>query len=131
MGIKFFLAGDIYRNNVTPGVYPKWCKMHLRVWCVERMESLVLLPMRAIYCSAPLMAFMLRQLGATVGRNLQCASDAFLFGPLDLISIEDDVAIQTGAHVRTTSWFGQNLVVGRTTLEAVARSECAPPSPTM
>ena len=54
MGIKFFLGGDIYRNNVTPGVYPKWSKMHLRVWCLGRMESLVLLPMRAIYRSAPL-----------------------------------------------------------------------------
>ena len=72
MGIKFFLGGDIYRNNVAPGVYPKWSKMHLRVWCIRRMESLVLLPLRAIYRSAPLMAFALRQLGANVGGNLQC-----------------------------------------------------------
>ena len=118
MGIKFFLGGDIYRNNVTPGVYPKWSKMHLRVWCIGRMESLVLLPLRAIYRSAPLMAFMLRQLGATVGRNLQCASDAYLLGPLDLIAIEDDVAIQTGAYVQTTRWSGQNLLVGPIHLES-------------
>ncbi|MGA7373774.1 MAG: AMP-binding protein, partial [Methyloceanibacter sp.] len=104
MGIKFLLGGDIYRNNVTPGVYPKWSKMHLRVWCIGRMESLVLLPLRTIYRSAPLMAFVLRQLGATVGRNLQCASDAYLSGPLDLIAIEDDIAIQTGAYVQTTRW---------------------------
>src|SRR6516164_8486560 len=54
MGIKFLLGGDAYRNNVAPGVYPKWSKMHLRVWCIGRMERLVLLPLRAIYCSAPL-----------------------------------------------------------------------------
>ena len=47
------MGGDIYSNNVTPGVYPKWSKMHLRVWCIGRMESLVLaaaarhLPQRA------------------------------------------------------------------------------------
>ena len=121
MGIKFFLGGDVYRNNVTPGVYPKWSKMHLRVWCIGRMESLTLLPLRplrAIYRSAPVMAFVLRQLGATVGRNLQCASDAYLLGPLDLIAIEDDVAIQTGAYVETTRWSGQNLLVGPIHLES-------------
>ena len=59
-----------------------------------------------MYRSAPLMAFVLRQLGATVGRNLQCAHDADLSGPLDLISIEDDVAIQTGAYIQTTEMVG-------------------------
>ena len=118
MGIKFVLGGDIYRNNVTPGVYPKWSKMHLRVWCIGRMENLVLLTLRTIYRSAPLMAFVLRQLGATVGRNLQCASDAYLSGPLDLIAIEDDIAIQTGAYIHTTRWSGQNLLVGPIYLES-------------
>ncbi len=118
MAIKYFLGGDIYRNNVTPGVYPKWSKMHLRVWCIGRMESLVLLPLGAIYRSAPLMAFVLRQLGAKVGKNLQCAHDAHLSGPLDLIAIEDNIAIQTGAYVQTTRWSGQNLLVGPIHLES-------------
>jgi non-ribosomal peptide synthetase-like protein len=112
MAIKFFMGGSIYRNNVTPGVYPKWSRMHLRIWCIGRLESMVLVQIRALYRSAPLMAFALRQLGATVGRNLQCAHDAELSGPLDLISIEDDVAIQTGAYIRTTRWSGQFLHVG-------------------
>ena len=34
MTIKFFMGGDIHENNVTPGVYPKWSKMHLRIWCI-------------------------------------------------------------------------------------------------
>jgi non-ribosomal peptide synthetase-like protein len=112
MLIKFFLGGDVYRNNVTPGVYPKWSKMHLRIWCIGRMEHMVLSPLSAIYRSAPLRAFVLRQLGVTAGKNLQCAHDAFLSGPLDLIFIEDDVAIQTGAYIQTTSWSGQQLHVG-------------------
>ena len=76
MTIKFFLGGDVYRNSVTPGVYPKWSKTHLRIWCIGRLEQMVLRPLATMYRSAPLMAFALRQLGATVGKNLQCAHDA-------------------------------------------------------
>jgi non-ribosomal peptide synthetase-like protein len=118
MMIKFFMSGDIYENNVTPGVYPKWSKMHLRIWCIGRMENMVLLPLRTMYRSAPLMAFALRQFGATVGDNLQCAHDADLSGPLDLISIEDDVAISTGAYIQTTQWSGRHLRVGPVHLES-------------
>jgi non-ribosomal peptide synthetase-like protein len=112
MIMKLLLGGAIYKNNVIPGVYPKWSRMHLRVWCIGRLESMVLVTLRLIYRSAPLMAFVLRQLGATVGKNLQCAQDAQLSGPLDLISIDDDVGIQTGAYIQTTRWLGQHLHVG-------------------
>jgi non-ribosomal peptide synthetase-like protein len=118
MMIKIFMSGDIYKNNITPGVYPKWSKMHLRIWCIGRLENTVLLPLGAMYRSAPLMAFVLRQLGATVGQNLQCAHNVFLSGPLDLFSIGDNVAIQTGAYVQTTRWSGQYLHVGPVHLES-------------
>lgn len=118
MMIKSFMGGDIYQNNVTPGVYPKWSKMHLRIWCIGRLENIVLRSLGAAYRSAPLMAFVLRQLGATVGDNLQCAHNASLSGPLDLLSIEDDVAIQTGAYIQTTRWSGQYLHVGPVHLES-------------
>src|SRR5262249_38051661 len=103
MMIKLVMGGHIYKNNVTPGVYPKWSKMHLRIWCIGRLERLVLLPLGALYRSAPLMAFALRQLGAAVGDNLQCAHNAALSGPLDLLSIENDVTISSGAYIQTTS----------------------------
>jgi non-ribosomal peptide synthetase-like protein len=112
MLIKLLMGGDIRKNYVTPGVYPKWSRMHLRVWCIGRLESLVLLSLGTMYRSAPLMAFTLRQLGAKVGSNLQCAKDAALSGPLDLLSVEDDVAIQTGAYIRTARWSGPNLHIG-------------------
>lgn len=118
MMIKSFMGGDNYKNNVTPGVYPKWSKMHLRIWCIGRMENTVLRPLGAMYRSAPLMAFALRQLGATMGKNLQCAQDAGLSGPLDLITIGDDVAIQTGAYIQTTRWSGEYLHVGPVCLES-------------
>ena len=111
-------AAHLYKNNVTPGVYPKWSRMHLRIWCIGRLENMVLRPLATMYRSAPLMAFALRQLGATVGDNLQCAHDAYLSGPLDLISIEDDVAIQTGAYIQTARWSGQYLQVGPVHLES-------------
>ena len=118
MMIKFFLGGDIYKNNVTPGVYPKWSKMHLRIWCIGRLENLVLLP---VGCDVPQRsAYGIRVAAARrdVGNNLQCAHDAHLSGPLDLISIENDVAIQTGAYIQTTKWSGQHLHVGPVHLES-------------
>lgn len=112
MAIKRILGGDAYRNNITPGMYPKWSRMHLRIWCIARLESAVLLPLGAMYRSAPLLAFALRKLGATVGHNLQCAHDAYLAGPLDLLSIGDDVAIQTGAYIQTARLAGPFVYVG-------------------
>ena len=118
MTIKLCVGGHIYKSNVCPGVYPKWSRMHLRVWCIGRMEGVVLATLRTMYRSPPLMAFVLRQLGASVGDNLQCAHDAQVSGPLDLLSIGDNVAIQTGAYIQTTRWSGQNLHVGPVRLES-------------
>ena len=117
MALKYIFGGDMYKNNVTPGVYPKWSKMHLRVWCIGRMEKLVM-PLGATFRSAPLMAFILRNLGVTIGANVQCAQDASLSGPLDLITIGDDVAIQSGAYIQTTMWSGQDLHIGPVNLES-------------
>ena len=75
-------------------------------------DSTIILSMPQYSPSAPLMAFALRQLGATVGKNLQCAKEAAFYGPLDLISVGDDVAIQTGAYIHAARWEGQNLHVG-------------------
>jgi non-ribosomal peptide synthetase-like protein len=118
MTIKLIIGRDVYNNNVTAGTYPKWSRMHLRVWFIGRLERLVLTPLGLLYRSAPLMAFALRQLGANVGKNLQCAHDAALSGPLDLITIGDDVAIQTGAYIHTVRWSGQYLRVGPVRLES-------------
>ncbi|MGI9512789.1 MAG: AMP-binding protein [Anderseniella sp.] len=112
MAIKFVMGGDCFKNDLTPGTYPKWSRMHLRIWCIGRMEASVLVPLGVLFRSAPLLAFALRQLGAKVGTNLQCAHDAALSGPLDLITIGNDVSIQTGAYIGTVRWTGENLVVG-------------------
>lgn len=119
MAIKLLMGGHPYKNRVTPGVYPQWSRMHLRTWCIQRLEQSVLRPLAlgSLFRSAPLLAYMLRQLGATVGPNLQCAQDADLLGPLDLLTIEDDVAIQTGAYVHTSRWVSQNLHIGPVRLE--------------
>jgi len=118
MVIKIFMGGHIYKNNVTPGVYPKWSRMHLRVWCINRLERSVILPLGTMFRSAPLMAYVLRRLGATVGDNLQCAHDVEFSGPLNLLSTGDDVAIQTGAYIHTSSWVGPDLHIGPVHLES-------------
>jgi non-ribosomal peptide synthetase-like protein len=118
MVIKLFIGGDIYKNSVTPGVYPKWSRMHLRTWCIGRLQVTVLRPLRVMLRSAPLKAYVLRRLGATVGVNLQCAHDVEFSGPLDLLSIEDDVAIQTGAYIHLSTWVGQQLHIGPVHIES-------------
>ncbi len=118
MVIKLFVGGHIYRNNVTPGVYPKWSRMHLRVWCIERLQGSVLRPLGTMFRSAELMAYVLRRLGASVGKNLQCADGVEFSGPLDLLSIEDHVAIQTGAYIHLSRWLGQDLHIGPVQLES-------------
>jgi len=119
--VKLLMGGHIYRNNVRPGTYPKWSRMHLRIWCIGRVQNMVLLPLGAIYRSAPFMAFALRQLGAQVGKNLQCAQAADLAGPLDLLVIDDNVAIQTGAYIHSVRWSNQNLLVGPVHLESESK----------
>jgi non-ribosomal peptide synthetase-like protein len=116
--IKLLLGGDVHGRSVAPGVYPKWSRAHLRTWCIERLQESVLWPLRTMIRSAPLMAWALRRLGATVGDNLQCDHDVEFSGPLDLLSIGDDVAIQTGAYISMSRWVGQELHVGPLRLES-------------
>jgi non-ribosomal peptide synthetase-like protein len=118
MAIKIFLCGDIHRSGVEPGVYPKWSRVHLLIWCTEQLAQSVLWPLRTMVRSAPLMAWVLRRLGATVGDNLQCDHDVEFSGPLDLLFIGDDVVIQTGAYVSMSRWVGQKLHVGPVRLES-------------
>ena len=118
MVIKLFMGGHLYKNKVTPGVYPKWSRMHLRIWCIDRLERSVLRPLGTMFRSAPLAAYVLRRLGATVGENLQFAHEVEISGPLDLLSIGNDVAIQTGAYLSMSRWVGQELHVGPIRLES-------------
>jgi non-ribosomal peptide synthetase-like protein len=118
MVIKLFMGGDTHKNKVTAGAYPKWSRMHLRIWCIGRLEASVLRPLGTMFRSAPLMAYTLRRLGATVGDNLQCAHDVEFSGPLDLFFAGDDVTIQTGAYVHMSRWEAQELHIGPIRLES-------------
>jgi non-ribosomal peptide synthetase-like protein len=115
--IKLCMGRDMHKNRVTPGVYPKWSRMHLRIWCIERLDTSVLRPLRTMFRSAPLMAYVLRRLGASVGNNLHCAHDVEFYGPLDLLTIGNDVAIQSGAYICMSKWVGSQLHVGPVCLE--------------
>lgn len=121
MAIKFLIGGSVYKNNVAPGIYPKWSRMHLKIWCINRLQIMVLTPLGTMYRSAPLMAFALRQLGAHVGKNLQCDKAANFFGPVDLLTIDDDVAIQTGAYLHCARWLGAALHIGPIRIEQGAK----------
>jgi len=112
LAIKWCLVGTTFRREAAFGAYPKWSRMHLRIWCVGRLQGAVLGPLDAMFRSPPLMAFALRQLGATVGRNTECAHEVTFSGPLDLLRIEDGVAVQTGAYIQMARWRGSALHIG-------------------
>ena len=118
MLIKYFMGGDVYKNNITPGTYSKWSRMHLRIWCIGRLENSVLHLLTTLYRSASLITFVLRQLGAKVGKNLQCADGVEFSGPLDQLNIKNDVTIQTGAYLQPTRWSDQEFQVGPIKLES-------------
>jgi non-ribosomal peptide synthetase-like protein len=111
-------GGGTFRSPVKPGVYPKWSRAHLLTWCGERSAQSVLEPLRMMIRSAPLTTWVLRRLGATVGHNLQCAVDVEFLGPLDLLRIEDDVAVQSKAQISMARWVGQELHVGPVRLQS-------------
>lgn len=117
MVIKRLLHKHLHKDKLKPGVYPKWSGMHLKIWCIRRMELSVLKLLATMIRSTALLAWALRRLGAEVGRNLHCAGDAEFFGPLALLQIGDNVSIQTGACISTSRWIGQELHVGPVHLE--------------
>ena len=110
--IRLATSGLRSRNGVLPGVYPKWSRVHLRVWCIERQQQFVLRPLRAMFHGASLSAFVLRRLGVDGDPDFHCAHDVEFSGPLDLLTIEQGVTIQTGAFVSLSSWVNGALRVG-------------------
>ena len=97
---------------LTPGIYPKWSQMHLRVWCVGRLQASVLRPLSAQPRSSRLMGWALRGLGAQIGSEFQCASNAEFAGPLSLLTAGHRVSIQPRALISLSTWIGQELHVG-------------------
>jgi hypothetical protein len=99
--LSHWLVGN---NEIEPGFYPKWSRMHFSVWWHEKLQSAVLRPMRTWLRSNVIYAWVLRQLGANVGRHSHCSQDAEYRGPLRLLSIEDGATVQPSAQVATTCW---------------------------
>ena len=119
--LKLITCGHNSEDTVMPGVYPKWSRMHLRVWRIERLQQFVLRPLRTMFRSAPLMTFALRRLGAAVGDNFHCAHDVEFSGPLDLLSVGHGVTIQTGAYVSLSRWVNRELHLGPICLESKSK----------
>jgi len=105
-------------HTIEPGVYPKWSRTHFRVWWHEKLQSSVLRPLRTWLRSNAIYAWVLRQLGAGVGRDSHCSQDAEYRGPLFLLSIEDGVTVQPNAQVASACWVDGALRVAGVRLGA-------------
>ena len=92
------------RCTCVSGASDEW-----KTWRSARWRCIAARPLWRLRCVS---------LARPLADNLQCAHDAHLFGPLDLISIENDVAIQTGAYIQATRWSGEGLHIGPIRIES-------------
>jgi len=105
-------------NSIEPGAYPKWSRMHFRVWWQEKLQASVLRPMRSWLRSNAVQAWLLRRLGAGVGGDSHCSQSAEYRGPLFLLSIEEGVTVQSNAQIATACWVDGALRVAGVRLGA-------------
>ena len=111
--IQLVLRGGLRATASSAGYLPQ-VESRTSAHLVRRAPGAsVLWPLRTVIRSAPLMAWVLRRLGATVGRNLQCAHDVEFFGPLDLLVDRGRCRDPDRCLSRPRrSWVGQELHVG-------------------
>ena len=105
-------------NTVTPGAavdsgrYPRWSKVHWRVWWLECQQRSVLQPMNAWLRAPGIHAWLLRQLGAHVGPGTHISQSTEFLGPLSRIRLADNVVVQSGVQISSQHWQDGELTIG-------------------
>ncbi|ABY22519.1 non-ribosomal peptide synthetase [Renibacterium salmoninarum ATCC 33209] len=113
MGISV-LAARILLRDVTPGVYPRSGRVHLRLWLAEQIADLA---QAVSLASAPWVSHYARALGAKIGKDVSLHSVPPVTGFLSLgegASIEPEVDL--------SGWWidGDNVHIGRIAVGANA-----------
>ncbi|MBH1937432.1 amino acid adenylation domain-containing protein [Streptomyces sp. AV19] len=106
LGARLLMAG------VRPGHYPLWGVTYLRFWLHGKVLAFSLLPLLA---GSPLLAPVLRLLGARVGRRCHLSSVA---GPPSLVEIGDDTSIGYGVRLQPYAVEDGRLLLGPVRLGA-------------
>ena len=119
MLIKSFIGGDVYKNKSRRACTQSGAGCICGSGVSNGVESMVLVPLGGSVSQRSAEGVCA---SATRGDSRQqssvCSRLGCFTGPLDLITIDDDVAIQTGAYIQPTRWSGQYLHVGPIHLES-------------
>ena len=93
--------------------YPKWSRAHLHVWWLDSQQRSVLQPMGRWLRAPGIYAWLLRALGANIGKRTHISQSAEFLGPLNMLTFKDDVVVQSGAQISSQRWQGDRLIVGK------------------
>jgi non-ribosomal peptide synthetase-like protein len=112
------VATRVLLPSPTPGRYPAWGSVHLRVWILQRLAATI--PWDAL-AGTHGMSVALRALGARVGHHVHVARGAQLpHGVWSLLDLGDRVSLARDASLRAVDLDDGQIVIGRVRVEADA-----------
>lgn len=107
------LRGLFKTADVGCGNYQKWSHAHLRVWWLDNQQRIVLQPMNRWLRAPGIYAWLLRALGADIGKGTHISQSAEFLGPLNMLALKDGVVVQSGAQLSGQRWQGDRLIVDK------------------
>jgi non-ribosomal peptide synthetase-like protein len=102
-------------GRAKPGRYPLWGVYYFRWWLAQRLMTLVHVKW---FQDTPVMVWLLRLLGARIGRDVLIGEVEA--GALDLVTIGNGVTIGSRSHLANAEVIGNELVIGAITIGDLA-----------
>jgi non-ribosomal peptide synthetase-like protein len=100
-------------TDIKSGNYQKWSRAHWQVWWQDSQQRMVLQPMSRWLRAPGIYAWLLRALGADIGKGTHISQSAEFLGPLNMLELKDGVVVQSGAQLSGQRWEGDRLIVDK------------------
>ena len=107
--------------TLAPGRYRKFSSDHLLLWWLEQQTDFVLKPLVSGLRSPVLFNWALKRLGGEIDAGAYIAQSTEWYGPLSLITIEQNAVIQAGVQISTVRWEGDCFVLSEIRVGSGAR----------
>ncbi len=91
-------------GSLSCGTYCQWSRQHLQAWWQDRQQRSVLQPMNTWLRAPGIYSWLLRMLGADVGRGTHISQSAEFLGPLSQVKLDDHVVVQSGVQISSQHW---------------------------
>jgi non-ribosomal peptide synthetase-like protein len=105
-------------TDIESGSYQKWSWAHWQVWWLDSQQRMVLQPMNRWLRAPGIYAWLLRTLGAEIGKGTHISQSAEFLGPLNMLELQDGVIVQSGAQLSSQRWQGDRLIVDKISVGA-------------